>query len=137
MTPNGKSRAATQNHAKFVSFCKDIEPPAIFRVPSLEDLAQRRTERAIQVLLDIEDFVSTNATSSANVASSSRAKKGASFYTPTKKMQNKGHLPSVALAVNSSPMVKNLAKSLTKSGMRFFDESGTSAASVDDAGSDS
>ena len=108
VTPNGKFRAAAQNHAKFVSFCKDIRLDAS-RVPSLEDLAQRRTERAIQVLLDIEDFVSANAGKGAGAVSpSAQVKKGSGFYTPTKKMHKKGHLPSVALAVNSSPMVKIL-----------------------------
>ena len=57
------------------------------------------------------------------VSPSAQVKKGKwVLHAKAKKMHKKGHLPSVALAVNSSPMVKNLAKSRDQVWTTIFEQ---------------
>ena len=53
-TPN-QSREKSQNHAKFVSFCNEINIPSN-NVPSLQDIVEKRVHVVVDVLLCVEKF---------------------------------------------------------------------------------
>ena len=53
-TPN-QSREKSQNHAKFVSFCNEINIPSN-NVPSLQDIVEKRVHVVVDVLLCVQKF---------------------------------------------------------------------------------
>jgi hypothetical protein len=116
VTPSGKSRRATQNHAQFVSFCNEIN---VVNVPSLNDIAEKRVDVVVNVILDIEQYVQLNHTSTSPKILSMNLEE---YLTPSKsknKQQERDSMDSSDIHLlemsGPSPMLSSIARDATKS----------------------
>jgi hypothetical protein len=107
VTPSGKSRVRTQNHAQFVSFCNEIGVSS-HHIPSLNDVVDKNVTAAVNTILEIKSYFEKNKSSSHSVVHMNMEE----YLTPTKKEnQQKDNGDAHMLQLSGpSPLVYMLSK---------------------------